>query len=181
MRTRAFSVVEAVIAIGIVIVLAALIYPILGALRASAYEAQCVSNLSQLQHSLQLYRQQSDGSGVYGTPAAMGLPPSLRQLLSIGKLSSEVVMCRGRGFDGLPPRYVQMWGFPGVAEDESNWARYVAEMEGNSIVLVDGNHRRLSEFRESQFFKHYAFGITLSGRIRRRTDYGSWTSLAWWR
>lgn len=57
---RAFTLVELLVVIAIISLLAALLFPVFGAARASARRTVCISNLRQLGLSLQMYRQDSE-------------------------------------------------------------------------------------------------------------------------
>jgi prepilin-type processing-associated H-X9-DG protein/prepilin-type N-terminal cleavage/methylation domain-containing protein len=74
-RDRAFTMIELLAAVAIVGVLAALVFPALGKLRATSDSGKCVSNLRQISAGFQSYAQENDGlypaprGGTWGDPA----------------------------------------------------------------------------------------------------------------
>ncbi len=61
-RTRAgFTLIELLAVVGIIAVLAALLFPVFSRVRESARRASCISNLRQIHHAVSLYIQDYDG------------------------------------------------------------------------------------------------------------------------
>ncbi len=67
---RAFSLVEILVVIAIIMLLAAILFPVFGRARESARTATCANNLRQIGMGLRLYL--SDSRNVYPTGAVMG-------------------------------------------------------------------------------------------------------------
>ncbi len=108
-----FTLIELLTVIAIIGILAAIIIPTVGAVRKSAYKAQCASNLHQLGMAVNLYRNDNrnrlpDGQGIDGSGSANNanlqwIGPNLRDLLigTIGVAKSgygmtwEMLFCKG--------------------------------------------------------------------------------------
>jgi hypothetical protein len=60
--------------IGIVVVVAALTYPVFVSAKKSSKRSVCFSNLRQIGTAVAIYRSEYDGAE-QGTPSEMGLPP----------------------------------------------------------------------------------------------------------
>jgi prepilin-type N-terminal cleavage/methylation domain-containing protein/prepilin-type processing-associated H-X9-DG protein len=65
MRRTAFTLIEMLVVIGIIAILAALIYPALGTAKASAKTSSCLNNLRQIAFALQMYV--NDDAGIMPT------------------------------------------------------------------------------------------------------------------
>lgn len=61
MRRRAFTLVEILVVIGIIALLAALLFPVFTRARAAARRAACISNLRQIGMAVRIYRQEQGG------------------------------------------------------------------------------------------------------------------------
>ena len=61
MRRTGFTLIELLVVIGIIAVLAAILFPVFAAARRSARQSACVSNLHQIGLALQMYRQDYEG------------------------------------------------------------------------------------------------------------------------
>jgi prepilin-type N-terminal cleavage/methylation domain-containing protein len=59
-RRRAFTLIELLVVIGIVAILAAIMFPVFAAARSASRRTVCISNLRQLGLALQMYRQDYD-------------------------------------------------------------------------------------------------------------------------
>ena len=60
-RTAGFTLTEVLVVLGIVFVLAALLFPVFASARRRAWDAACVSNLQQIGHALAMYTADYDG------------------------------------------------------------------------------------------------------------------------
>lgn len=116
---KGFTLIELLITISIIAILAALLFPVFGSVRARARQTTCVSNLKQIGLGMALYAQDSDQKFPLGvdpvdkyTGAWMGTPyqeeakelPLLPALLAPYITSKAVWRCPSdTGFDALDP------------------------------------------------------------------------------
>jgi type II secretory pathway pseudopilin PulG len=75
------TLIEALIVIAILVILASLIYSNIGPVQEKGRRIACLSNLSQLNHAIALYRSDYDGEEASSTPAQCGFPPGAWELL----------------------------------------------------------------------------------------------------
>lgn len=74
--SRGFSLVEVIVAMGIIAVLAGIVFTALAPAKEKAKEVICVNNLKQIGHAIEMYRQDYGGTGKdEGRFFEMGLPP----------------------------------------------------------------------------------------------------------
>lgn len=67
-----FTLIEVLVVIGIIAVIAAILFPVFAHSRAKAYQATCGSNLKQIGIAVQLYTQDNDGAMFPALPRADG-------------------------------------------------------------------------------------------------------------
>jgi prepilin-type N-terminal cleavage/methylation domain-containing protein len=67
MKRRAFTLIELLVVVGIISLLASLLFPVFATSRARARQTVCVSNLRQIGLAISLYAQDSDDLYPYGT------------------------------------------------------------------------------------------------------------------
>lgn len=97
---RAFSVVELLVVIGILVILAALLLAAFGPARESARKATCISNLNQISRALHMYRADYDGGtaveGKEATYGELGLPAAGDMFVNMSRTylrSRDVLFC----------------------------------------------------------------------------------------
>ena len=76
MNRRAYTLIEVLTVISIILVLSAILLPVYRSAREFSLKAVSKSNLRQVYMSTEMYRSDWDGDGVYGNRYAMGFPPS---------------------------------------------------------------------------------------------------------
>jgi prepilin-type N-terminal cleavage/methylation domain-containing protein len=91
---RAFTLVEVLVAIGIVLLLAGLLFPVVAHARRKGHQAQCVSNLRQLTLAWTAYRSDYEDAA----------PPSLVALVQSQRVDARVLRC---------PSDPDTWGWAG--------------------------------------------------------------------
>ena len=60
MRTKGFTLIELLVVIAIIAILAGILFPVFGRIRAKGYQTQCLNNLHQLGRAMLLYAQDQD-------------------------------------------------------------------------------------------------------------------------
>jgi general secretion pathway protein G len=98
-RRRAFTLVEILIVLGILSLLAAIIIPIIGSVRAAGRRSVCISNLQQLGHAIALYAQDYDRyprgldpTDKYTPEIWNGIPAAEGDVLATTPLLPDVIM-----------------------------------------------------------------------------------------
>jgi len=180
MRRRAFTLIEVLAVLAIIILVASLMYPVFAAAKARAKETVCTSQLRQIGMALSLYREDFGGPSTYGEMSEMGLPPTLKELITRGLLNRELVMCKGRK-EGMEPvaLYNVTWAPEGTIGVPS-WKDYVQRFGDNSIVMTDENHDFADSPISDPYVLHHGIGLYLDGHVQARTKTGFWTDRIWW-
>jgi prepilin-type N-terminal cleavage/methylation domain-containing protein len=62
MKKQGFSLIELLVVIGIIAILAAILFPMLTAARLQAYRTQCLSNIRQISNAIMIYSEQNNGN-----------------------------------------------------------------------------------------------------------------------
>jgi len=175
---RGFTLVEIVVVISIVVLVAALTWPVFRKAKAQALEASSISNMRQLHVAIGVYR--SDYEGVeYGSMEDMGLPdaPSPQYLgPSVSTLRPPTMTSRGYYYYPVPSS---------IDHRNPPWKVYCPEHLGQTVLLADvwfnpviGDPPYPYYFMDPLTTK-YVIGITLDGNIKRKTAQGP-LSLTWW-
>lgn len=171
---RGFTLVEVLMVIGIMVILAALSFPVFVNAKKAARRTACISNLRQIGVAITLYRGDLTPSD-RGTPVEMGLPPD-RGALRMASFAS--LQCQGNN----PSGNGYYMTYPGP-DDEDHfqelWARYVASYGSQSIIFFDPNHQE-SFPRSIKWDNWAAIGLRLDGSVFTRIRQGFPLSLGWW-
>lgn len=179
MRTKGWTLVEVLTALGIIALVATLAYPVIAGARQSAASATCISQLKQIHVAISVYRTAYDGDAVYGESSAMGLPPNLMHLAKEQSLPHALFECKGRKTIRIAPLYHLMYAPEGTVGRPS-WAEYVKDREESAVILGDYNHDFDTIPRHSNFVRHRGIGMYLDGSVRTVVKAGDWFSNTWW-
>lgn len=184
------SIVEVLVALTVVALVAALIYPVVVRARQKAKETTCHGNLRQIQVAVSLYRADYGGEGTYGTPEAMGLPPFISTLMDYGAVTKSILQCPGKPFSpGLRQAvYSRYWPAFGPSEPRdafmdrvrADWLHTVTTMRDDTVIVGDLNHDFPGRDVHEVSVEHRAIGVTLGGQVRTAVRSGSPLSIRWW-
>lgn len=152
MRTRnAFTLVELLVVIAIIIVLAGIIWAVLGPARERARQMICVSHLHQIGLAASIYRQDYNGMdpsvGIAMGDAQLGLPANISGFtvfLNSYVKDKRLLFCPNAPPD---PTAVSNYGWPGFFDEmDPNIPSYaqvrnvVAKRGDNFVIVTDVNH-----------------------------------------
>lgn len=176
-RIGAFTLVELLIVLAVIVLLASLLLPVVVNSRKRAHQTQCISQLRQIGQAIQMYRQ--DHNYVF--------PPKLVNLSPYVK-SRDIFLCPsdpdgGRGglaaIEGVPTRYVTiLYGLSrasmGIGQDDLppalqgrvQAARILMELDPVHGVVVCFLHGRFTHPREPD----PALGSTVGLFLRLQVD-----------
>lgn len=176
-RNLGLSFVDALAALTIVAVLAALLWPIVRSAKERFQDAQCMTKLRQYGVALSQYRYDNGGYGNYGDPYAMALTGA-DKLLDGGYLDAELLRCpyHARGqYD-----YVGFLDQRGEAYREALSA-YFAYWKDDGIVRADFNHNPYpANDLGSPYLSRKAIGLFLGGHVRLVRKMGNPADWSFW-
>ena len=172
----AFTLVEALTCLAIMLVVAAVMVPVMVRSRIEARAAECISNLHQIQLSVALYRQDDNGSPS-GNSYEMGFPPADVWGAMVKKLS---LRCRGTLADSVlvPHGYIYMIMEPTTSTGKL-WEAYAEKYGENAMLVSDWNHNSLYEVRQI-YSPKLGLGVTIGGTVLRKRYAGAPFLEQWW-
>lgn len=169
LRTHlAFTLVELLVAMGILAVLAAVLFP-LGkqAIERSSVE-NCAQNLRTQWLAIEMYRADYESRSEVGTPAQMGLP--VGDWVETYKLDQNL---KCRRMSELPQPWQTYRYQPGGSE-EMDWRwDLVTRKYGERTILIDHFAHNDPETFGIHLYPHFGMGITSSGQLKRERRIGS--------
>jgi prepilin-type N-terminal cleavage/methylation domain-containing protein len=178
---KAFTLLEVLCVMGILALLAAILFPLMFSAKTKAKVTTSASNLKQIYMQTVLYQDQHDGAGVYGSIYSMGLPPwpqsdkldllkKLRPPMAPHPLSREL----GVG-------YYSMYTQPELDQMPLTWTEYANSAGPKSILYVDpfNNDPQISLTIGNYVTRHF-LAINLAGSLRNVHGQGDWLMRGWW-
>jgi len=181
-RRLGFTLSEIIVVMGILIVLAGILFPVFVTAKSAAKEKVCWNNLHQIQLAIMMYRTNNDGDGVYGTASLMGLPPAGGMEARLG-LPPSVFHCQGAP-NVLSPTaatYTILYGDRrGSLGRILSWEDYATSEGENAVIVADMNHGDRSVPLLSPFFVHRGIGVRLNGQVFTQSRTGNWSNPRWW-
>ena len=180
MRKRlAVTLVEVLIVIGIILVIAAIVFPVFSAGREKSMEIRSISNMQQIYVALEIYRSEYNGIPV-GKMEDMGLPPWPTEQYLGPTVAALYPPKRRRGLI-----YYYYPAPDDIDHRNPTWSTYVVE-HGDSTVLLADVWFNPSEptggfpaYHFNPYVEKYVFGITVGGSLRKKRAAGA-LSLTWW-
>lgn len=177
---RAFTLVEVVVCLAIVVIVAALTAPVFAKVKKNAQITASLSNLHQMHLALALYRLDSDGDGVYGTASQMGLPGMATVWKSkLGLPESVWHSPCGTDpalFSGSPDAFSYMYN----PEDSESFSREAILHREEVVLVVDLNCGDPDRPFRARFLNHRGLGVRLGGQLVNRVKPGDPETSAWW-
>jgi prepilin-type N-terminal cleavage/methylation domain-containing protein len=173
---RGFTFIEILTTLGIIVIIAAISYPVMISAKESSRQSVCTSNLKQLWTATELYRNEQGQVAEVGTIYEMGLPPQ-RQAAVIAKNLSLACMESKRA-----PGTVNGYEYMPIDPEHplpQTWAEYVRHVGQDSVVWSDWNHNDDQTMKMVSFPK-LALGVTLSGSLLKRKAIGDPYITVWW-
>ncbi|MBC8135902.1 MAG: type II secretion system protein [Fibrella sp.] len=177
-QRTAFTLVEMLLVVAILIVLAAVLYSAFGPVRARAREATCVSNLRQIGQAIAMYRADADGGEVSEGAASscvdLGLPcfGLSSTLLSPYKIDKRMVMCSDyKGLYGKEEGLGSTYVWPMSADDSGipepfRFRTKILKRGDSSVIVYDPNHNRLFNLtKEPNWMRQRVLVLRLNGQV----------------
>lgn len=189
---RGFTILEALIALAIIAITAALLTPVFLAAKNRSRVNVAASNLRQLHMAVEIYRSNWDGGGNFGTLAQMGLPTFEHWTNTYLGLGRNVVHSPC-GFDQTifetgpggsiagDVFYAPPWYDPArVAGSGSNLEHYLMEYRDNAVLFCDPYCNPKGTRFTAQFLSKRGLAVLLSGQLINRFRSGNGAVLTWW-
>lgn len=174
---RGITLYELLITICVLLIVAAITYPVLVGSRNSANRTTCISNMKQIGIALELYRQNENGRES-GSPTSMGFPPDHGPLMSLMKVIPSAMQCKGNNPEGN----LVVYNWIGIEDNPAllrSWQSYTAVFGPESVVAFDPNHQ--TQFPRSLRWDNWtAIGLRLNGSVFVRTNRGFPLDNRWW-
>lgn len=170
------------VVIGILAMLAALLFPVAVQAKEEAKKSVCVSNLRQIFLATALYRSEANGDGVYGTTYEMGLPPSPR-IDALPILTKLLCPEGNHPFDQtLGSGYYALFADPGRDGLKPTWEDYASTYQDAAIIYVDPFHNPANySLIWGDHISRFCQGMSLGGTLVKRKAKGDWEQRLWWR
>lgn len=141
---KAFSLLELIVVIGIILVLASIMFPAFSRAKQAAKETQSKGNLRQIYLGLMLYRENHGAKVEYGMAPEMGLP---EMLASSAEQTWEVVRsrdvwkspccCHKDAPTGYPDYKKHQTDYAEYFHMREQWEAYAQKWQENSLLVVD--------------------------------------------
>jgi Tfp pilus assembly protein PilE len=177
---KAFSFVEVLLVIGILLVVSAISYPAFANARREASKAASISNMRQLLALVEIYRSDQSNTSDSGTPSEMGLPQA--DYFYINMMKAQKLGPPHKGVNR--PFHIYMYYPPperfAQRELVENWVAWTKACGDQTVLIGDFNFtdRPVTEF--SGFISKVGLGIRLNGQIARKRGLGDYAGTGWW-
>jgi len=171
MKIRAFSMVETLTVIAIIVLLAAITLSVSFRTRDRAEETSCMTNLKNMYVAIKLYRDDHDGAD-QGTAQEMGFP-SLWDQANIVKPLPRCQAAPSAVFAAKYPYFI-------MAHDLRlgfSWQEYVGRYGDAAYMLADLNHNPHNVPFTAETAVHRTTAVNLMGSAKTFERKGAWESL----
>jgi prepilin-type N-terminal cleavage/methylation domain-containing protein len=182
---RAFSLIELLTCISILLVLFSITYPVLGLVERNSRRSAAASNLHQLYLAASIYRTDYDGDARYGSPAEMGLPtdtgpwptPYVSFMADKSEFWRSPCGINTHWFPSDPPPRITVVYRPSA---DTSYGTYAALYRGNSLLFKDYNCDDPDAPFENQYVMHRGIGVLVEGQLMTPYKPGLMESDEWW-
>ncbi len=180
-----FTIIELLVVIGIVIILAAISFPVFASAKRATLKNVTAQSLRQGWISLQLYREQYGGELNYGSAVEMGLPDSSNQANdSKGYFVWDKPPCGYHPSD-FKSSYILNTLCPRLGLDGAEACRlkvrdWAVQYQDNWILLYDLNCTDHSSDLNNMFDEKLGIGMLLGGSLRIKRSSGRPGEPQWW-
>lgn len=162
---RGFTWMEFLVALTVLAVVAALVYPLARGVLEQMWKQGCMHNLGQIGQAVVAYREEWDGIGKYGAPWAMGLPAGPREAYPKEEKKQYPECPRnprwGLYVDMYPPYSDEPWA---IARLKYFWLPHVKKMKERAVIFMCPDHWE----PKSQYDRQFALGLLLGGEVVAR-------------
>ena len=189
-RQKGLTLVELLVVIGIIAVLAGIIWALLSPVRERARQTVCISNLRQVWLALQAYRDDHDGVEPDGTPKEfweLGLPDSISTLVEtnyiknvwVARCPDDPALWLGHlpGFPNAPIHpslyvsYRRGWWddkSPTATRRGLRFRDWVAKQGSDTAAVLDVLHDKNEQMgRIPPDDRYFTLWVTLGGSVKR--------------
>lgn len=164
---RGFTLLETAVVISIIILIAALLFPVYARAKRAAKITKSMSNMRQLHQAILIYI----GGDVSLNPAKL---PHATDLMRSQKLPIELFHTGGNPYGGIDGHDVYAWMFPHPdLEPVQSWYEHIRNTNGNPILIVDGTQNDRIDSSVTPFETRLGLGIYFDGHIEKRKHTGS--------
>jgi len=178
---RAFTIMEILTVLAIILIVAALTYPVLKSAKQSAQRDVTIQRFHQIYIAMSIYRTDNDGAGNFGDYAKMGLPPNANLLIGPKLLPTDIFHSGCPSVFPTPPGAIfqQMWHADPEPATEP-WTAYSLQFRSNAILMGDQNCDFAPENFGNPMVRHRAIGLYEDGHALAVMGFGSPALYAFW-
>lgn len=175
------TLVEVLIVVSILIILAAIAQPLIGAAKEAALISKTESNLRQVAMETNLYAADHDGTGKYCDSYCMGLPP----MPSFERIKSQDLLRPPRAPHPMSPMagqvYFALFADPYLDGQELKWRDYAIKFEDRAVLYCDPfNNPPNLPLTAGDFIVRRVIGSNVGLSLVRIRDKGGWAERLWW-
>lgn len=182
MKKSAFTLVEVLVVVSILVLIAAIAFPVFSKVQRRAKEANSVAHMHQIWVALMAYRSDYETGGGGDMISSLGLPPHLITLVEDRKIPVAVIHTGGSSEGpNLPDVYT--WLIPGEATNpwRPSWKTYYDSEGENCVFILDDTFGNEPFAKFHPFDFHHVFATHLDGHTSVKNGTGNYTSFNFWK
>jgi len=178
-RSTGFTLIEVLYCIAIIVIVAAVLFPVFGSAKHSAHVTVSKSNLHQMYIAATIYQAAQSSTVQYGSLAEMGLPSGETVYQDL-KLAPEIWISPCGLNPSWAPGPVRVQYEYYAQTSFTKWEDAVSKYHDNAVLFVDMNCADHGEPLRSDFIVHRGLGVRLSGQIIDLHKRGNYGTQLWW-